>query len=394
MSDDCEVVIAGAARTPMGGLQGCFGGLSAPHLGAVAIEAALRRGGVAAAEIDQVIMGCVLGAGQGQAPARQAALHAGLEVTTPCVTINKMCGSGMKAVMDGCDQIRARSSDAVIAGGMENMSLAPYLLPKARAGLRMGHGQLVDSMFCDGLEDAYEGGLMGEYAQASAERHQMSREAMDDFAIHSLEKALQAQRSGWFEDEIATVEVSGRRAVTTIAEDEQPAKANIDKIRALRPAFKEGGTLTAANSSSISDGAAALLLMRHSQARALGAPILCRIVAHASYAAKPADFVTAPIGAVERLLKRTGWACADVDLWEINEAFAAVTMLAVEALGIEAHKVNVHGGACALGHPIGCSGARIIVTLIHALQRTGGRRGIATLCIGGGEATAIAIERV
>lgn len=387
-----SVVIVAAARTPMGGLMGALGDVPSPALGATAIQAAVEGSGLKASDIDQVIMGCVLTGALGQAPARQAALAAELPQSTGCVTINKMCGSGMKAVMDAHDQIVAGSSNVMVAGGMESMSQAPYLLPKARGGMRMGHGEVLDSMFFDGLEDAYEGGLMGTFAQATADHMGISRAAMDDFAIESLRRAKQAVEQGWFEDEIAPVTVKSRKGETLVSVDEQPGKANPEKIPTLRPAFKKDGTITAANSSSISDGGAALVLMREVDALARGLTPLARISGHTTHAQKPAEFSLAPIGSIQKLLDKVGWHKDDVDLFEINEAFAVVTLLAIQELGLDACKVNVQGGACALGHPIGCSGARILVTLIHALKRLGKQRGIASLCIGGGEATAVAIE--
>ena len=389
-----SIVIVAATRTPMAGLMGDFADVRAPDLGATAIKAAVERAGISATDIDQVIMGCVLPAALGQAPARQAALGADLPLSAGCVTINKMCGSGMKAVMDAHDQIKAGSSDVMIAGGMENMSQAPYLLPKGRGGMRMGHGQVLDSMFFDGLEDAYEGGLMGSFAQATADSFDVSREAMDNFAIESLARANNAIAEGWFENEIAPVTLKSRKGETVVAIDEQPGKANPSKIPTLRPAFKKDGTVTAANSSSISDGGAALVLMRESEANERGLTPLARITGHMTHAQKPSEFAIAPIGSIEKLLAKVDWNKDDVDLFEINEAFAVVTMLATQELGLDASKVNVSGGACALGHPIGCSGARILVTLIHALKRLGKRRGVASLCIGGGEATAIAIEAI
>ena len=388
------IVIVAAARTPMGGMMGSLSAVRAPELGAVAIRSALERSGLKPEQVDQVIMGCVLPAGLGQAPARQASLGAELPLSAGCTTINKMCGSGMKAVMDAHDQIKAGSSDVMIAGGMENMSQSPYLLPKARAGLRMGHGQVIDSMFFDGLEDAYEGGLMGTFAQASADAYDVSREAMDDFAIESLTRAQNAIAEGWFNDEIAPVTIKGRKGDQLVDFDEQPGNAKLDKIRSLRPAFKKDGTVTAANSSSISDGAAALVLMRESDAQAQGLQPLARIVGHSTQAQKPAEFTIAPIGSIQTLLDKINWSKDEVDLYEINEAFAVVTMLATQELGLDPAKVNVSGGACALGHPIGCSGARILVTLLYALKRLGKQRGVASLCIGGGEATAVAIELV
>ncbi|MEH6649735.1 MAG: acetyl-CoA C-acyltransferase [Motiliproteus sp.] len=389
-----SIVIVAATRTPMAGLMGDFADVRAPDLGATAIKAAVERAGISATDIDQVIMGCVLPGALGQAPARQAALGADLPLSAGCVTINKMCGSGMKAVMDAHDQIKAGTSDVMIAGGMENMSQAPYLLPKGRGGMRMGHGQVLDSMFFDGLEDAYEGGLMGSFAQATADSFDVSREAMDNFAIESLTRANNAIAEGWFKNEIAPVTIKNRKGETVISIDEQPGKANPAKIPTLRPAFKKDGTVTAANSSSISDGGAALVLMRESEANERGLTPLARIVGHMTHAQKPSEFAIAPIGSIEKLLAKIDWNKDDVDLFEINEAFAVVTMLATQELGLDASKVNVSGGACALGHPIGCSGARILVTLIHALKRLGKRRGVASLCIGGGEATAIAIEAV
>ena len=388
------IVIVAASRTPMGGMLGALSEVAAPQLGASTIAAALSRSGLNPAEIDQVIMGCVLPAGLGQAPARQAALGAGLSLETGCVTINKMCGSGMKAVMDAHDQILAGTSKVVIAGGMENMSQAPYLLPKARTGLRMGHGQVIDSMLFDGLQDAYEGGLMGVFAQATADSYNISREAMDNFALESLRRANHAIAEGWFSAEISPVTVKTRRGEQLITEDEQPGKASPEKIPQLRPAFKADGTITAANSSSISDGAAALVLMRASTAAQRGLQPLARIVGHMTHAQKPAEFSIAPISAVSKLLSKVNWSKEQVDLFEINEAFAVVTMLAIQELGLNPTQVNVNGGACALGHPIGCSGARVLVTLLYALKRLGKQRGVASLCIGGGEATAVAIELV
>lgn len=390
MSD--SIVIVSAARTPMGGLQGDLSRVRAPDLGAVAIQAALQRSGLTAEQVDEVVMGCVLPAGLGQAPARQAALKAGLPLSVGCTTVNKMCGSGMKAVMLAHDQILAGSCDVMIAGGMENMSQSPYLLPRVREGLRMGHAQVMDHMFLDGLEDAYEGGLMGSFAQRTADQFGVTREAMDDFAIASLEKSLTAIHAGTFKDEIASVAVTGRGGDQLVDTDEQPGKARIDKIRSLRPAFAKEGSVTAANSSSISDGASALVLMREADALAKGLTPLARIVAHATHAQLPAEFTLAPIGSIEKVLARAGWEKGSVDLYEINEAFAVVTMLAIEQLGLNPDKVNVKGGACALGHPIGSSGSRILVTLLYALKQQGLKRGVASLCIGGGEATAVALE--
>ncbi|RQP04267.1 MAG: acetyl-CoA C-acyltransferase [Paracoccus sp. BP8] len=391
--DSDPIVIAGAARTPMGGFQGDFAGVEAAALGATAIKAAL--GGLDPQAVDEIIMGCVLPAGQGQAPARQAALGAGLPLGAGATTVNKMCGSGMKAAMLGHDLIVAGSADVVVAGGMESMSNAPYLLPKARSGYRMGHGQVMDHMFLDGLEDAYDKGrLMGTFAEDCAEAYQFTREAQDEFAIASLTRAQKAIAAGHFAGEIAPVTVRGRGGETVVDTDEQPGKARLDKIPTLKPAFRPGGTVTAANSSSISDGAAALVLMRASEAERRGLTPRARILGHATFADKPSLFPTAPIGSVRRLLERTGTALSDYDLFEVNEAFAVVAMAAMRDLGLSHEVVNVHGGACALGHPIGASGARVLVTLLAALETHGGRRGIASLCIGGGEATAVAIERM
>ncbi|MFH7564488.1 acetyl-CoA C-acyltransferase [Oceanimonas smirnovii] len=392
MSTNHTIVIAASARTPMGGLMGTLSSEPAHGLGAVAIEAALVKSGVKAGQVDEVIMGCVLPAGQGQAPARQAALRAGLPVSVPCTTVNKMCGSGMKALMLAHDQLMAGSASVIVAGGMESMSQAPYLIPKARAGLRLGHGQLLDHMFCDGLEDAYEGSLMGCFAQDTADRFGVTRAEMDDFAITSLHRAQRAMMEGDFREEIAPVTVSGRRGETSVDTDEQPGKANPEKIPTLKPAFAQNGTVTAANSSSISDGAAALLLTTAQRAAELGLTPLARIVGHATHAQAPAEFTLAPIGAIQKLLPQLGWQASEVNLFEINEAFAVVTLLAIRELGLDPNKVNVNGGACALGHPIGASGARIVVTLLHALRKRGLKRGVAALCIGGGEATALAVE--
>lgn len=396
---DDPVVIVSAARTPIGGFQGHFKNLTAATLGAVAIKAALERAGVAGAEVDEIIMGNVLSAGQGQAPARQAALAAGVPNSVGCTTINKMCGSGMKAAMFAHDLLLAGSNSIMIAGGMESMSNAPYLLPKARAGLRLGHGEIKDHLFLDGLEDAYardERGaarLMGSFAEDTAAHYQFSRVAQDAFAITSLQRAQSAICSGRFAPEIAAVTLSSHNEDTTITQDEQPLKANLEKIPRLNPVFRKDGTVTAANSSSISDGAAALLLMRLSEATKRGlAPRAC-IVGHATHARAPADFTTAPVGAIKTLFAKTGWHSDSVDLFEINEAFAVVTMAAMHDLDLPHDKVNVHGGACALGHPIGASGARILVTLLAALEQYGLKRGVAALCIGGGEATAMAIEK-
>ena len=389
------IVIVGAARTPMGGFQGALKDVAAPRLGAAAINGALRRAGVPKEDVDEVIMGVVLPAGMGQAPARQASKSAGISDAAGCTTVNKMCGSGMKAAMLGHDGILAGSAAVVVAGGMESMSGAPYLLPKARAGYRMGHGEIADHMFLDGLEDAYDRGkLMGCYAEDTATKYQFTREAQDDFAIESLGRARKAIEDGSFKAEVEPVTVKTRRDETVVEQDEQPLKADIEKIRKLKPAFAEDGTVTAANSSSISDGGAALVLMRRSEAEKRALTPLAVIHGHASHAQEPAWFTTAPIGAVEKLLDKTGWDKDAVDLFEINEAFAVVTMAAMRDLDIPSDKVNVHGGACALGHPIGASGARIIVTLLAALGKYDLTKGVATLCIGGGEATAMAIERL
>jgi acetyl-CoA C-acetyltransferase len=387
------IVIAGAARTPMGALLGDFATMSASDLGAVAIRAAIERGGIKPEDIDEVIMGNVLPAGQGQAPARQAALKAGVPLGAGCTTVNKMCGSAMKAAMLAHDLIVAGSADIVVAGGMESMSNAPYLLPKARAGYRMGHQVAQDHMFLDGLEDAYDKGrLMGTFAEECASQFAFTREAQDAFALASLSRALAANNDGTFAWETVPVTVPGRKGDVVIDHDEQPAKASPDKVPLLKPAFRKDGTVTAANSSSISDGAAALVVMRRSTAERRGLAPLAVIVAHATHAQEPALFTTAPVGAIRKLYAKTGWATKDVDLFEINEAFAVVTMAAMKEHGIAHEAVNVHGGACALGHPIGASGARIVVTLIGALRKQGKRRGVAALCIGGGEATAMAIE--
>ncbi|MCJ2008516.1 acetyl-CoA C-acyltransferase [Methylobacterium sp. J-059] len=384
MSD--PIVIAGAARTPMGAFQGELARVAAPELGAAAIRAAVARAGLPADGVSEVVMGCVLPAGLGQAPARQAALGAGLSEATPCATLNKVCGSGMKALMLGHDMIAAGSAGTVVAGGMESMSNAPYLLDKARGGQRLGHGRMLDHMFLDGLEDAYDRGrLMGTFAEDTAQAYQFTREAQDAYALESLARATRATAEGAFADEI--VPVGGA------ATDEGPRRARPEKIPTLKPAFRPDGTVTAANASSISDGAAALVLMRRSQAERGGVAPLGIVRGHASHAAAPAWFSTAPIGAIGKLLDKVGWRAGDVDLYEINEAFAVVAMAAMRDLDLQPDRVNVHGGACALGHPIGASGARIVVTLLAALARTGGRRGIAALCIGGGEATAIAVER-
>lgn len=387
------IVIVSAVRTPMGGLQGDLKSLTAPQLGAAAIRAAVERAGVSADSVEQVLFGCVLPAGLGQAPARQAALGAGLNKSTTCTTLNKMCGSGMQAAIMAHDLLLAGSADVVVAGGMESMSNAPYLLDKARSGYRMGHGKIIDHMFFDGLEDAYDKGrLMGTFAEDCAGNNGFTRQQQDDFAIASLTRAQQAIKDGSFASEIVPVEVTEGKTQRLVSDDEQPPKARLDKIPQLKPAFRDGGTVTAANSSSISDGAAALVLMRRSEAEKQGLKPLAVIHGHAAFADTPALFPTAPIGAIDKLIKRTGWNLAEVDLFEINEAFAVVTLAAMKHLDLPHDKVNVHGGACALGHPIGASGARILVTLIAALRQKGLRRGVAAICIGGGEATAMAVE--
>ncbi|MDM3884726.1 acetyl-CoA C-acyltransferase [Pseudomonas sp. BCRC 81390] len=387
------IVIVSAVRTPMGGLQGDLKSLTAPQLGSAAIRAAVERAGIDAASVEQVLFGCVLPAGQGQAPARQAALGAGLGKHTTCTTLNKMCGSGMQAAIMAHDLLLAGTADVVVAGGMESMTNAPYLLDKARGGYRMGHGRVIDHMFMDGLEDAYDKGrLMGTFAEDCAQANAFSREAQDQFAIASLTRAQAAISNGRFAAEIVPVEVTEGKGKRLVKDDEQPPKARLDKIPQLKPAFREGGTVTAANSSSISDGAAALVLMRRSEADQRGLKPLAVIHGHAAFADAPALFPTAPIGAIDKLMKRTGWNLAEVDLFEINEAFAVVTLAAMKHLDLPHDKVNIHGGACALGHPIGASGARILVTLLSALRQNNLRRGVAAICIGGGEATAMAVE--
>lgn len=389
------IVIVGAARTPMGGMLGDFATVTASELGGVSIAAAIANAGIDPSTIDEVLMGNVLSAGQGQAPARQAVFHAGLDKRVPAVTLNKMCGSGMKTVMLAHDQLRAENGTVLVAGGMENMSLAPFLLPNMRAGHRLGHSQVIDHMMQDGLEDAYDRGrAMGTFAEDCAEKYQFSREAQDAFALESLARAQAAQASGRFDAEIAPVTVKTRKGEITVNIDEQPGKAMPDKIPSLRPVFKKDGTVTAANASSISDGAASLVLMRESDARAKGLTIRARIVAHGSHSHEPQWFTTAPVQAINNTLAKAGWKASDVDLWEINEAFAVVPMAAMAEIGMDHSVVNVNGGATALGHPIGASGARIIVTLLNALEAHDKRTGVASLCIGGGEGTAIAIERV
>ncbi|MGR3510488.1 MAG: acetyl-CoA C-acyltransferase [Sulfitobacter sp.] len=387
-----KVVIAGAARTPMGGFQGALAQMTAADLGGHAIKAALR--GAGAATVDEVVMGCVLPAGQGQAPARQAGFKAGLGEEVPATTINKMCGSGMKAAMIAFDQISMGQSDVMVAGGMESMTNAPYMLPKMRAGARLGHNQVIDHMFLDGLEDAYDKGrLMGTFAEDCAETYQFTRSIQDDYALASLSRAIQAQESGAFDHEIAELDIPSPKGDEHISSDEQPGKARPDKIPLLKPAFRQGGTVTAANSSSISDGAAALVLASEKAANDQGLAVRAHVMGHTSHAQAPGLFTTAPVPAAQKLLDRLGWQKADVDLWEVNEAFAVVPLAFMHEMGLSHDIVNVNGGACALGHPIGASGARIIVTLLNALEKRGLKRGIAAICIGGGEGTAIAIER-
>jgi acetyl-CoA C-acetyltransferase len=387
-----SIVIVGAKRTPIGAMQGKFNSLAAHQLGAVAIKAALQQAGVGSTEVDDLIMGCVLPAGQGQAPARQAALGAGLDKATPCTTINKMCGSGMKAAMMAVDEILSGDATVVVAGGMESMTNAPHMLPKARGGYRYGHQKVLDHMAFDGLENAYDGKPMGHFADKTAEKYGFTREQMDAYAKESTARAVNASKSGLFADEIAPVTVSGRKGDEVVKDDETPFTVNVEKIASLRPAFNKDGLVTAATSSSISDGAAALVMMSEAEAKKRGAKPLARIVAQASNAHEPEWFTTAPVGAIQKALAKAGWKAADVDLYEINEAFAVVTMAAMKDIGIDAAKVNVNGGAVALGHPIGATGARIITTLIYALRKRGLKKGLAALCIGGGEATAIALE--
>jgi acetyl-CoA C-acetyltransferase len=387
-----DIVIVAAKRTPMGGFQGALSSVTSPTLAATAIKGAMDATSLLGTDIDEVLMGCVLPAGLGQAPARQASLGADLPLSVGATTVNKVCGSGMKTVMIAHDLIKAGSANIVIAGGMESMSQAPYLLDKARGGMRMGHGKVMDHMFLDGLEDAYTGGAMGTFAQKTADDFGITREAMDNFALNSLQKANAAIDTGAFKTEIVPVTVSSRQGELMVDTDEQPGNARPEKIPTLRPAFAKEGTITAANSSSISDGAAALILMTREQANAKGLEVLVTIKGHTTHAQAPAMFTTAPVGAITKLLEKVHWNKDDVDLFEINEAFAMVTMLAISELGLDAARVNINGGACALGHPIGCSGARVLVTLIHALKAKGLSRGVASLCIGGGEATAMAIE--
>ncbi|WP_299780331.1 acetyl-CoA C-acyltransferase [uncultured Roseobacter sp.] len=388
-----DVVIAGAARTPMGGFQGDFSNLDASDLGGVAIRAAMTDSGPA--QIQEVLMGCVLPAGQGQAPARQAGFKAGLGEDVPATTLNKMCGSGMKAAMIAFDQIALGHTDVMVAGGMESMTKAPYMLPKMRGGARLGHAQVIDHMFLDGLEDAYDKGrLMGTFAEDCAETYQFTREVQDSYALASLSRALEAQKTGAFDGEIAAVSVPSRKGAVTVSADEQPGNARPEKIPQLKPAFRDGGTVTAANSSSISDGAAALVLAGVDAAEAQGLKVRARIVGHASHAQAPGLFTTAPVPAAQKLLDRIGWDKGSVDLWEVNEAFAVVPLAFMREMGLDHEIVNVNGGACALGHPIGASGARIMVTLLNAMEKRDVKRGVAAICIGGGEGTAIAIERV
>ena len=387
------IVIVGLSRTPMGGFQGDFSDVKSPELGSVAIKGALAQTTLKPEDVEEVLMGCVLPAGLGQAPARQAALGAGLPYSTGCTTVNKMCGSAMETVMLAYDHLKAGSVDVIIAGGMESMTNAPYLLPKMRGGARIGHTQVYDHMFLDGLEDAYQPGrLMGTFAEETASHYQFTREQQDEFAISSLERANKAINEGWFKDEITPVTIKTRKGEIVIDTDEQPGKASPEKIPSLRPAFTKDGTVTAANSSSISDGAAAVVMMRQSEAEKRGMKPIAVIHAHTTHAQEPAWFTTAPIFSIQKIFEKTGWTDADVDLYEINEAFAVVTMCAMRDLELDHDKVNVYGGACALGHPIGATGARLIVTLVNALKKRGGTKGIASLCIGGGEATAVAIE--
>ena len=389
-----DIVIVSGARTPMGGFQGSLSSIAAVDLGAAAIRAAVERSGIAPADVQEVIMGCVLPAGLKQGPARQASLNAGLPAATGCTTINKLCGSGMKAVMMAFDSLKAGSNTVMIAGGMESMSNAPYIMTKARAGLRMGHGEIKDHMFLDGLEDARTGRLMGSFAQETADQYGITREQMDAYAIESLKRAQAAIASGALDAEIVPITVSGRKGDVVVKDDEQPLNANLEKIPGLKPAFRKDGSITAANASSISDGASALLLMTDEEAAKRGLTPLAKIVAHATQSQDPSEFTIAPIGSITNLLKKAGWDKAEVDLFEINEAFAMVTMLAIREHGLDHAKVNVYGGACAQGHPVGSTGSRIILTLINALKNTGGKRGIASLCIGGGEATAVAVELI
>ena len=389
-----DIVIVNGARTAMGGFQGALSSVTAPELGAVTIKEAIARSGLQPTDVEEVIMGCDLPAGLKQGPARQAMRKAGLPDSTGAVTINKLCGSGMKAVMQAADMIKAGSAAIVVAGGMESMTNAPYVLPKARAGYRMGHGEIKDHMFLDGLEDAETGRLMGSFAQDMANKRSYSREQMDDFAIRSLKRAQTAITQGYFKDEIVAVNVATRKGDVIVDQDEQPLNAKLDKIPTLKPAFAKDGTITAANASSISDGASALVLTSSDVAAQRGLQPLAKIVSTASNSQHPSEFTIAPVGAIEKVLKKAGWDAQEVDLWEINEAFAMVTMCPIDDFKLDAEKVNINGGACALGHPVGSTGSRIILTLIHALKRTGGKKGVAALCMGGGEATAVAIELI
>lgn len=395
MSNSDPIVILSYARTPMGGMLGALSEVSASHLGAVAVKAAVERAGVAGADVERIYMGNVLSAGQGQAPARQAAIFAGLPQSVEATTVNKMCGSGMQAAIMGAEALAAGSIDMIVAGGMESMTNAPYLLPKMRSGARLGHTEAKDHMFLDGLEDAYEPGrAMGSFAEETVGEYQLTREAQDEYSIESLSRAKAAVEGDAFDDEVVAVEVKTRKGSVTVDKDEQPLKGNPDKIPQLRPAFAKDGTITAANASSISDGAAAMVLTRESVAEAKGLKPVARIVGHAAHAHAPSKFTTAPVSAIQKLLDKTGWSVADVDLWEVNEAFACVAMFAMQDIGISRDKLNVNGGATALGHPIGASGARIMVTLVAALKKRGLKKGVAALCIGGGEATAVAIELI
>lgn len=392
-TSDLVVIVAGA-RTPIGGFQGAFASVTAPELGAAAIKAAVEKSGVKPDEVSEVLMGCVLPAGQGQAPARQAARYGGLPDSVPCTTVNKMCGSGMKTVMMAFEALHSRPKDVIVAGGLESMTNTPFILPKMRTGQRLGHTQVYDHMFLDGLEDAYDRGrLMGTYAEDTAQAYQFTRQQQDDYAIESLRRSKTANEDGSFAKEIAPVSVKSPKGTVEVSRDEQPFTADPSKIPSLKPAFRDGGTVTAANSSSISDGGAALMLMRASEAKRRGLTPLAKIITTSSHAQAPAWFTTAPIGAIKKVLEGAGWSARDVDLYEINEAFAVVTMAAMRDLDLPHDKVNVHGGACALGHPVGASGARIIVTLMNAMEKYGKKRGVASLCIGGGEATAVALER-
>ncbi|MCP1726132.1 acetyl-CoA C-acetyltransferase [Natronospira proteinivora] len=394
MSSNDPIVIAAARRTPIGSFQGGLSGAQAPQLGSAAIQAVMEDAKLGSTDVSEVIFGCVLPAGLGQAPARQASLGAGIDKGTGCTTINKVCGSGMKAAMMGHDLIAAGSADVIVVGGMESMTNAPYLLPKARGGMRMGHQEVIDHMFFDGLQNPYDGQMMGGFGETCADKYNFTREAQDEFAIESVKLAQTAVEKGFFNDEITPVTIKGRKGDTVVDTDEEPGKCNVDKIPSMRAAFKKDGTVTAATSSSISDGASALVMMRASEAEKRGLQPLAKIVGHAGHAQEPEWFTTAPVGAIKNLQEKLGWSVDDVDLYEVNEAFAVVAMAAMHDVGIPRDRLNINGGACALGHPIGATGARIITTLLHNLKRTGGKRGVASLCIGGGEATAIAVERV